>query len=187
MKLDRFLRSEEGSTGLALCIPEDLRKQNPEVVPGPEDRTELEFDLEFYCDEELVGMADYDRENEIVRIMTLEPTEWHSRADRDFMDMLESTFAEPVVTWYSGFEDGCIGSIYCIAEGYSLVAFRRSAGSYEAEFLADPHKDELREAVDEALKNEAGMEFLEDGASSEWNPDSDEKKSDPEGNSRDAA
>ena len=174
MKLDRFLNSEEGSTGLALCIPERLKKQNPEVVPGPEDRTELEFDLEFYCDEELVGMADYDRENEIVRVMTLEPTEWHNPADRDFMEMLESTFTEPVVTWYSGFEDGCIGSIYCIVDGYSLIAYRQADGTYKADFLAEPGRDELREAEDHALKSEEGMELLEDGAASDWYPDLDE-------------
>ena len=147
----------------------------------------MNSEIRLYENGSFRGLICYEMKYERATLITLEPTEWHTLADRDFMGMLESTFAEPVVTWYSGFEDGCIGSIYCIAEGYSLVAFRRGGGGYEAEFLADPHKDELRDAVDEALKNEAGMEFLEDGASSEWSPNSDQEQSGPEGNSRDAA
>ena len=83
-------------------------------------------------------MADYDIENEIFQLMTVEPTEWHSQADRDFVDMLCSTLTAPAVTWYSGFSDGSIASIYCMEEGYSMVAFRVEEGVYEADFVADP-------------------------------------------------
>ncbi|MCB1166060.1 MAG: hypothetical protein KDK37_03240 [Leptospiraceae bacterium] len=137
MNLEQYLKSEEGSTGLSMCMPRYLLEQNPEVVPGPENRTEEEFDLEFYDGEELIGMADYDRENEVVRIMTLEPTEWHSRMDRDFVENLSDTFSAPVITWYSSFEDGCIASIYCLEEGHSLVVFRLEDGRYEADYVTD--------------------------------------------------
>ncbi|MCB1171311.1 MAG: hypothetical protein KDK25_13285 [Leptospiraceae bacterium] len=137
MKLDRFL-SGEGSTVLALSMPDSLKQLNPEVISVEEKSMEEDFDLEFYHEDELVGMADYDIENEIFQLMTVEPTEWHSKEDRDFVDMLCSTLAAPAVTWYSGFSDGSIASIYCMEEGYSMVAFRIENGVYEADFMADP-------------------------------------------------
>lgn len=153
MKLDRFL-SEGGSTGLALCMPELLRDLNPDVVPGAPDRSEEEFDLEFYCEEELVGMAVYDLENEVFQIMTLEPTEWHTTADEDFMDMLCSTLASPVVTWYTGFSDGIIGSIFCTVDAYSMLVYKKEDGTYEADFVADP------DAVEEVSDAEEEQEIL---------------------------
>ncbi|MEQ8350790.1 MAG: hypothetical protein RH862_04855 [Leptospiraceae bacterium] len=107
----------------------------------------LNAEIRMHEDGQFRGLICYELKQERATLITLEPTEWHSAKDRDFVQRAALALKSPGINWYLGYGWGALAQIRSDEEDSSLLIFKESENRYTMEFYYPGGLQELGESL----------------------------------------
>ncbi len=110
----------------------------------------MNSEIRLYENGSFRGLICYEMKYERATLITLEPTEWHSKEDRDFVHRASATLKSPGINWYVGYGWGALAQIRSDEEDCSVLVFKESSNRYTMEFYYPGGLEELGESLQDS-------------------------------------